>query len=276
MPATATAPLTAAQLKQFEERGYLVLERFLGDDLVARLKAEVDQWVELARGADDRYAAPATTPKRNHLQLEQPEHGLLISHPPLMAMLEQLMGTGFGYHHLHTARHDAGCGGVGWHHDYEQLPQSNRAHVMVHVFYYLNGLDGTIGDLLTLPGTHKLVMERNAYGIFGSEKLPGELVIDALPPGSAVIVHSALQHARRAKPGGEGHPRYFIDCSYCQSGVTWPAAWNFRPQIARAKELGLDRGGRYAHLFDESQFFDVAVAHERFKQANRGSLATRL
>jgi hypothetical protein len=56
--------------------------------------------------------------------------------------------------------------------------------------------------------------------------------------------------------------------------VTWPGAWNFRPQFTRAKELGLDRGGRYAHLFDESQFFDAGNVHERFKLANRGSLAT--
>jgi hypothetical protein len=166
--------------------------------------------------------------------------------------------------------------GVSWHHDYEQHPQTNRSHGMVHTFWYLNGLDGTIGDLLVLPGTHRLVMERNAYSHFGYAPLPGERVIDRLPPGTAVIVHSALLHARRAKPGGEGRPRYFIDCSYCQAGVRWPGTWNLRDQFPRARALGLDRGGRHAHLFDEATFFDAAAAQERFKALNRGSLAPLL
>jgi hypothetical protein len=274
MPATA-ARLGPEQVKQFEDRGYVVLERFLDEELTTSLKREVDGWLAAAKGDDDRYATPAK-PTQRPLTIEPREHGLLVSHPPLMEMLEQLLGPGFAYHHLHTARHDAGCGGVGWHHDYEQMPQTNRALTMVHVFFYLNGLDGTIGDLVVVPGSHRLVMERNAFSIFHNAPLPGELVIDSLPPGSAVIVHSALQHSRRAKPGGEGRPRYFIDTSYCQAGGTWPAYWNFRTQFRRARELGLDRDGRYAHLFDESLFFEVPAAQERLKAVNSGSLVEKL
>jgi hypothetical protein len=42
--------------------------------------------------------------------------------------------------------------------------------------------------------------------------------------------------------------------------------------LARARELGLDQGGRYAHLFDESHFFDTREAHEALERINRGSL----
>nr|MBA3687002.1 phytanoyl-CoA dioxygenase family protein [Planctomycetota bacterium] len=181
--ATSPAPvaLDADQLAQFKEQGYLVLEGFIEPELNEQLKREVDTWVG-GGPLHDPYAAtprPAPGADKPRLQLELPEHGMLISHPPLMARLEQLMGSGFAFHHLHTARHDAGSHGVHWHHDYEQTPQVNRTHVMVHVFYYLNGLDGTIGDLMVLPKSHREVFERGLFGtLFGTADLPGSVTID--------------------------------------------------------------------------------------------------
>ena len=114
---------------------------------------------------------------------------------------------------------DAGTTLADWHHDYEAHPQVDRELLMVHCFYYPNGLDGQIGDLAVLPRSHKVVMDRgrDVFGhIFAAADLPGSITFDSLPEGSAVIVHSGLMHCRRAKPGGEGHPRYFSDLSYCQ------------------------------------------------------------
>jgi hypothetical protein len=74
--------------------------------------------------------------------------------------------------------------------------------------------------------------------------------------GSAVIVHSALLHGRRAKPGGDpAKPRYFMDVSYCQPGPQrWPnygRGYETQREInIICMEMGHDRGGRYAHLFD--------------------------
>jgi hypothetical protein len=161
---------------------------------------------------------------------------------------------------VHAARHDAGCEGVNWHQDYEQHPQTNRSHVMVHVFFYLNGLDGTVGDLLLLPGSEKSVLARDAFWFLGTPDLPGSLTVDAVPPGTAVIVHSAMLHARRAKSGGEGNPRYFIDSSYCQSGVLWPSAYNTPDALDELLERHLDAGGSRPWLFDETQFFDSSRA----------------
>ena len=127
-----------------------------------------------------------------------------------------------------------------------------------------NGLDGTIGDLLALPGSHKRVL-RGPLDMFnqnGAADLPGLACFGErrpLPPGSVIIVHSALLHARRAKPGFT-RPRYFVDVSYCQPGRhRWPAYENFgvgghRRIAETALELGHDRGGKYAGLFDTSMF----------------------
>ncbi len=101
---------------------------------------------------------------------------------------------------------------------------------MCHAFVYLHGLTGEIGDLIVLPGSHKTVMDRNLIGdLFQQQQLPGSLSFGSgipLPPGSVVIVHSALVHGRRAMPGGkDGQPRYFSDISYCQHSSSRKRPW---------------------------------------------------
>ncbi len=251
-----------ATLATFAERGYLVFERFLPDDLCATLRGEADRWA--AAGDFDPYAPAEELAKQQRIQLALPAHGMLVSHPPLMAIVERLLGPGFAYHHVHVTRFDAGAAGIHWHHDYEQVPHSNRSHGMIHVFCYLSGLDGTIGDLLLMPGSHRRVMANDAMVDFGTADLPGSLTIDRLPAGSIVVVHSALLHGRRAKPGGERRSRYFTDISYCQAGIRWPSDYaDWRNKLAFARAHGLDREGRYAHLFDEAHFFDSGEARRR-------------
>jgi len=255
--------LSAADVKFFHREGYLILPSFIDSVYNARLIAEVDELLEHRQAEDHRFL------------VSYKEMGLLTSHPPLMDRLEVLMGSRFSMHHIHSARHDPGDGGVHWHQDYEQHPQTNRSHIMVHLFYYLNGLNGEIGDLLVLPQSQDLIVPRG-LGRFGTEDLPGSLCVDELPPGSAVLVHSALWHARRPKPGGEERPRYFIDVSYCQHGVLWPMYGRMEQINAKAFEMGLDRDGRYGFLYDESQFFDFGPLREPFEQINKGSLVLKL
>jgi hypothetical protein len=104
---------------------------------------------------------------------------------------------------------------------------------MFHVFFYLDGLNGTVGDLMLIPGTQHRVMSRDALTDMGTEDMPGSKVVDDIPPGTIVIVHSALFHARRAKPGGEGKPRYFLDIPYCQAGVKWPQDKGWAAELDR-------------------------------------------
>ena len=255
--------LSDAQRAGFETDGYLVLEGFLDAEECSLLRGETDH---LAR----RHAAG-----ERPLIVSYRRMALLTSHPPLMTRLQQLMGGEFAMHHIHASRHDAGQEGVHWHQDYEQYPQTNRSHLMVHVFYYLNGLNGEVGDLLLVPRSQHSVIARDALHIFGTEDLPGSLTVDRLAPGSAVIVHSALFHARRAKPGGAGQPRYFIDISYCRNGILWPGYPRMEQINAKALEMGADRGGRYAFLYDSSHFFEQAPQRERLQRAT-GSLVLEL
>jgi hypothetical protein len=258
--------LTADRIASFHREGYLVFDSLFSDEECRQFKADIDHLEQLRR---DRQPTP--------FLCEFPHLGPLISHPHVMELLEELLGPGFAFHHLHATRQDAGTRGVHWHQDYEQFPHSNRSHLMVHFFYYFSGLNGEVGDLLLVPRTQQTVVDNGALSFLGTANLPGTLVLDDLPPGTGVLVHSALWHARRAKPGGEGHPRYFVDASYCQAGIRWPSygARHWRDILDRARELNLDRDGRYAHLFDPAHFFDE-IAARNLVRGKQGSLVLEL
>lgn len=253
--------LTDDQVRAFREEGFHVFPGYFSDDEMAPFKADMDRLEELR-------AAGGRVP----WMVEFPNLWQLIVHPRTLGAVQQVMGEGFAFHHLHASVQQAGTRGVHWHQDYEQVPQTNRSHVMVHVFYYFNGLNGEVGDLVFLPRSQNAVVGNDALRILGEHSLPGEVVVDDLPPGSAVMVHSALWHARRTRPGGQDRPRYFADASYCQAGVRWPsyhnAAWRDMLAIARTN-LG-DADPRL-HLFREEHFFDAREAHAALRQVE-GSL----
>jgi len=233
-------------LETFAEQGYAIFPEFLSKEEIDSLKAAVD--------------CHADAQPRRHAY-EYDELGALAWHPGVTEIVDELMGGRYVFHHIHAARHDAGMKGVAWHQDYEQFPQTNRAQLMVHVFFYLNGLNGTIGDLLLVPGSFRYPTDTRALSLLGQDDLPGSITVSDLPPGSALVVHSAMWHARRAKPGGEGNPRFFIDTSYCQSGIKWPSYKAEVPgMLNNLLERHLAAGGDRPWLFDGSQFFDAARA----------------
>jgi phytanoyl-CoA dioxygenase PhyH len=253
-------PLDEQQVDAFEDRGYLVLPSFLPPGEVEALIGEVDRWTGSGlRDASVACAIEAATRKPPAvMELELAHHGWLISHPPLMRILEQLLGPVFAFHHMHSSRHDPGLPGKSWHHDFEQHPQTSRTHAMIHAFHYLSGLNGTVGDLVLLPSTHRIVAGKDGLSHAGTQRLYGEVVIDDLPPGSTVIVHSALFHARRPRTGGDDRSRYFIDAAYCQGGTVWPPVKPYWTEmLARARELGLDRG-LWPELFSARHFYEPA------------------
>ena len=258
--------LTDEDIRQFNHEGYLVFEGLLDDRHNQRIKRDIDQLME-DRGNPNKPAIP----------MRYPDLGLLTSEPAIVNRVACLMGGDlFVHHHIHATCHMPGDPGVAWHHDYEQLPQTNRSHLMVHVFMYHSGLNGEVGDLLVLPGSHKKIMNGDAFRQFGCADLPESRTINDLAPASVVIVHSALQHARRAKSANPGSKRYFVDTSYCQHGVVWPTIRRFQQYNNMALELGWDRNGKYAFLYEEGHFFFKEEHQAAFESSNQGSLAVKL
>ncbi|MFC8715312.1 phytanoyl-CoA dioxygenase family protein [Streptomyces sp. NPDC057197] len=247
-----------APVEQFTEDGFLVLPGFLPSGLVDRLVPEVDQWVDtgLRQASIDACRPGARPPLTVELDLEA--HGELAVHPPLLELLSHpaLLGESFVFHHLHSDRRPAGAPGKSWHHDYEQRPQRDRRLPMVHALHYIRGLTQEQGPLAVLAGSHREVADKDALGHRGTDVLPGETVIDTLPPGSTVVLHSALFHTRRpaaAPDTGATAPRYMIDGSYCRTGRLWPPVkpyWRRILAVARTRALAADR----PELFAERHF----------------------
>ncbi len=257
--------LTRDDLERFDEEGYLVFEGLFDDDLNQRLKDDVDLMME------DREQG------ERKMIVSYDELAMLTSEPIVVDRVADLMdGKEFTHHHIHARWQGEGERGVAWHHDYVQTPQTNRSHLMVHVFMYLDGLNGEVGDLLVLPGSHKKIMNGDAFRQFEFEDLPRSRTYDDLPPGSFIILHSAVQHCRRPKPGGQTFKRYFIDTSYCQNGVLWGGYNNIEEINRVALEKGCDRGGKYAFLHDTNQFFDRRPNIEKLEGLNEGSLVLQL
>ena len=258
---SASSALSTDDLAVFDREGYLIFEGFLEPSLCRDLMREIDEYRE-----------------RGGMLIAYPQLGGITSHPPLMEKLDCLMAEGFAMHHVHATRFDAGAPARTWHQDYRQIPQSNRSRRMVHALFYVSGLNGEVGDLLLLPRSQSSIIERDALAILGTADLPGSVAVDRLAPGSLVLMNSALWHARRAKPGGQGKPRYFVDVSYCERGVLWPGhehGGGWREINRVALEKGLDRGGRYAHVYDSEQFFSTRDAEARLRDFP-GSLLVEL
>lgn len=244
-----------AEVEQFTRLGYLVFPALLPEDLLSRLRPEVDYWVD--GGLRERSIAACVNPDIYGpppvVELELPAHGELLTYPPLMAVISQLAGPDFVFHHLHSDRQEPERPGKPWHHDYEQRPQSNRDRIMVHALHYPEGLNSQTASLVVLPRSHRQVAEKSALAHLGTSRLDAETVICDLPPGSTVLLHSALFHARRPRALTSGKPRYFVDASYCQVGVQWPPVKPYwRSMLRRARDRGL--GDQWPELFSERHF----------------------
>ena len=268
------------EIEFFNHEGYLPCPGYLTPEHSKQVMRDIDRLKELRTGG---YRQRNSDETGSALIVTLPHLGGLTSHPPLIAKVRSLMGgDNFALHHQHAERHDEGTPGSNWHHDYEQFPQTDRDQLMVHCFHYPNGLNGEVGDLLVLPKLHNSVMQKNAFSAqFYAKDLPGSITIDNLPPGSVVIVHSALLHARRAKPGSSA--RYFTDISYCQAGPQkWPAygyplpkMWLHKQMCERALKAGHGRGGEFDFLYDTSIYYDIDIATEAQREDMERSLKQR-
>ncbi|MFD4658663.1 phytanoyl-CoA dioxygenase family protein [Kitasatospora sp. NPDC058444] len=253
-----------AQVRGFSERGYLVLPGWLPHGLVERLAREVDFWVDAGwrQRSIDACLRPADTAAPRVVELDLDAHGELAVHPPLLDLLAraELLGDSYVFHHLHSDRRPCAGGGKSWHHDYEQPAEGGRRHPMVHALHYIRGLRPGMGALVVLPGSHREHLGKDAHCHLGTDEIPGETLIDDLPPGSTVLLHSALFHTRRAPAVPEAGRRYMIDASYCRTGVLWPPVKPYwRQVLAVAHRRGLARD-RWPELFAARHFTEYVPA----------------
>lgn len=258
--------LSVSNIERFERDGFLVLPGLVPRDLANAVEAETDRWVDDGHRA--RSIQCVINPELHGVpplvELEMSAHGQLLVLPALMGIIEQLIGPRFVFHHMHSDRQAPDLPGKPWHHDYEEpvklletASESSRPP-MVHALHYLDGLDDHTASLVVLPGSHHWAAAKDALTGHGVAELPGEVVIDELPPGSVVLCHSAVMHARRLKRRRHPKDRYFVDASYCRAGAIWPPVKPYwRDILNRARRRGL--APERSDLFDDRHFCEYVT-----------------
>ena len=103
MTTSAADTPSASSVEAFSTHGYVVLPSFLTPDECDALRSEVDVWHD--GGLRDASIARCVGGSRNPpdtMEIDMPHHGSLVGHPRLMALLKQLMGEVFAFHHMHS------------------------------------------------------------------------------------------------------------------------------------------------------------------------------
>lgn len=204
------------QKRDFEEKGYVVLENFFTPDELARLLDAVDEVAATVRqtkglGPGDPFAI------RNALA----HHDAfldLIDHPRMLPLVVDAIGWNIQIRTTHLdyrppypeeleagavgtgkgADHQAGYRNVLWHPDlanlFEAVSLDGRLPFMeLKVFYVLSDLtQPNSGNLWMVPGSHKRTPQELRAMDFKVD--PTEAVELLLPPGTAVLWRTATWH----------------------------------------------------------------------------------
>ena len=169
--------LTDAQIAQYRDDGYILLEDALDAPTLAELQAVTAAIVTSAAGLADhtdildleashRPDAPRVRRiKRPHLA--HPFYRELAAHPAIMAALTPLIGADIrlragGKINMKAASYGAP---VEWHQDWAFYPHTNQSVLAVGIL--LDDMDADNGPLQVLPGSHKgPVYNHHSHGAF--------------------------------------------------------------------------------------------------------------
>ena len=240
--------ISQRDVEQYRQAGYLVVPDVLDAALLARVSGALDRLVADASSVSahtDVYDLEPShtpeTPKVRRIKLPHthtPIFWELAQHPPLVAILDKLLGpSGVRLHgskiNLKEAHHGSP---VEWHQDWAFYPHTNDDLLAVGVMLDDAFLEN--GPLLVVPGSHKgPVWDHHSDGFFCGAMDPTRKEVDfesAVPltgrAGSMSFHHVRLVHgsAQNVSP----KPRRLLLYEY-SAGDAFPlmgikdyAAWN--------------------------------------------------
>ncbi|MCC7262678.1 MAG: phytanoyl-CoA dioxygenase family protein [Candidatus Latescibacteria bacterium] len=261
-------PLSAEQLRQFDQDGYLILEDYFPRadmELLSRI-ARADQ--QLAAIAVDRRDADGRV-GRLSLRYELPEdvYSALVHSRRIVEPLEQLLRAEvYHYHHKMMIKEPFGGGAWEWHQDFGYWYSGFHYPDMASCMIALDRATRQNGCLQVIRGSHRLgrIDHGKVADQTGADPQRVELVLQRLDkvycelsPGSALFFHSNLLH--RSDANNSPDPRWALIC--CYNTVHNPP---FRPEVK----------GQYERLerWDDAQVH--AMAEKHWQEVSQGQAAT--
>ncbi len=227
--------LSAAQLKAFDEQGYVFFPNCFSEDEIALLRAEAENILKQDRPEvwREKTGAPRTA-FAAHTFSEV--FGLLARHPRLVEPLRQLFGEEVYVHQFKLNAKAAFEGDVWqWHQDYgtwqrdDGMPEARAMNIAV----FLDEVMPINGPLLLIPKSHKAGVfaaghdkSTTSYPLWTLDKdtvtrLAGEaadtegvgIVAPTGKPGSVLMFHGNLVHA--SPPNITPYPRKIVYLTLC-------------------------------------------------------------
>ena len=224
MHALRPGPLSAEQINQFHEDGFLLVEELLDAEEVALLAAAAREDHRLQSAAMD---VKDTQGRRTNLSLwNHPGddiYGMIARSEKIVDGMEQLLGDEVYHYHSKMSAKEPRVGGAWeWHQDYGYWYDNGcLLPDMASVFIAVDPSTRENGCMQVLRGTHKL--GRIDHGRFGEQTgADPERVKIALQrfehihcemaPGTGLYFHGNLLHT--SDPNLSDHPRWGLICCY--------------------------------------------------------------
>jgi phytanoyl-CoA hydroxylase len=228
--------LTAAQVEQYKELGYLVVPGVLDRDLLAEVRRAIDAIVADAAKVtehtevydlEDSHSPQAPRVRRIKTPHKHfPFFADLTRSARITAILAQLLGSDIRLHGSKLNMKSAGYGApVEWHQDWAFYPHTNDDVLATGI--YLDDCELENGPMCVVPGTHKgPVYDHHADGYFCGAMDP-ELedvgYAKAVPltgtAGSMTIHHARLVHGSALNTSAK--PRRLLLHEYAAADA-WP------------------------------------------------------
>jgi ectoine hydroxylase len=198
---------TASERFFFDNNGYLVLENFLSEGHVARLRDALDEVIDRRRELQEREIPHTGMTHINgdstrifYILDDHPLFLEMLDWQPIMPYVKGLLNE-MPHHHASDAIVEYGLKerGMGWHidgHDngYRGLGRP-IPHLQLKIGYYLTDMtEPGRGNLCVVPASHKAHHEPDPDDLQRKELFSGAVQICA-PAGSAILFHNALLHS---------------------------------------------------------------------------------
>ena len=226
-----------AEVRQYREQGYIVVEGIYSPDEVAEMCGVLDELIAGARGLETHNAIydlePSHRPDQPRVRRikepfkAHPVYRRMAEHPRLLAVLTRLIGPDLRLHggkiNLKSAAYGAP---VEWHQDWAFYPHTNDDLLAVGLM--LEDVDEANGPLQVIPGSHKgpVLAHTNADGVFCGAVGPGDpdfhhdrVVTLTGKAGSMTVHHVRTLHG--SAPNMSDRNRFILFYE-CLAADAWP------------------------------------------------------
>lgn len=203
--------LSKSQIDSYKERGYLVLESHLPENIIENIRTEIARFEEEARGitlSNDRLELEdghtAQQPRVRRIRLPHTISDVinkLLYSDYILAPARDLIGPDLRLHTTKLNMKSAENGAaIEWHQDYAFYPHTNDDILAIGVI--IDDMESKNGPLMVYPGSHKgPVYDHHVDGVFAGAFIPAEVGLnpdDAVeltgPAGSISIHHGRMVH----------------------------------------------------------------------------------